>query len=240
LKFLYLFEVTLNLTKSKRVLILKNLLMRKIYTLFLLSFFSCAFSQTYQFDFLTKYSAENLTTKSIRESVTYNNTDDFSYYLKLKKTEDDFQASLYDYNKSLVHYFTVKETKLNGEIRFQFTYLNSTQFRTSNSLKNYRYEFAEISANDPKVVSLKIYASKRAKKPSSEKEFTLEKANKNLIPLYRSEWLHQYGNQESGQNLGNYIVSKAVEKYKYFTCEVVLKEYKNVDLQITLPKKLKF
>ena len=134
LKFLYLFEVTLNLTKSKRVLILKNLLMRKIYTLFLLSFFSCAFSQTYQFDFLTKYSAENLTTKSIRESGTYNNTDDFSYYLKLKKTEDDFQASLYDYNKSLVHYFTVKETKVSVHL-LKFYTISNIQFSEKLSLR---------------------------------------------------------------------------------------------------------
>lgn len=134
----------------------------------------------------------------------------------------------------------VNETKLNNEIRFRFTYLNSTRFQTSNSLKNYRYEFSEISENSPKVLSLKIFSSKKKKKPSSEKEFTLEKANKNLIPLYRSEWLHQYGNNEIVQNIGNYIVVKAVEKYKTFTCEIILKEYKNVDLQITLPKKLKF
>lgn len=79
--------------------------MTKIYILFSLIFVSLSFSQTYQFDFLTKYSANNSTTRSIGESVTYNNTDDFSYYLKLRKTEDDFKASLYDYDKNLVHHF---------------------------------------------------------------------------------------------------------------------------------------
>ncbi len=106
-------------------------------------------------------------------------------------------------------------------------------------MKNYRYDLAEISRSSPKKVLLKVYSSKRAKNPISEKEFTLEKANKNLIPLYKSEFLLQHGENQKMLRLGNYIVSKAVEKYKSRTCEVVLKEYKNVDLKITLPSKLK-
>ena len=213
--------------------------MTKISFLFSLLFFSLSFGQTYDFDFLTKYSSTNSKTKNIRESVNYNNSDDFSYYLRLNKTKEDFIAHLYDHKRNLEHNFSVKETKVNGEIRFQFTYINSARLLTSSSLKNYRYEFSEISADNPKVLKLKIYSSKRAKKPINEKEFTLEKANKNLIPLYRSEWLHRYGNDEELKNLGNYIVSKVVEKYKTVTCEVVLKEYKNVDLQIVVPEKLK-
>ena len=213
--------------------------MTKISFLFSFLFFSLSFSQTYQFDFLTKYSSTIVKTKSIGESVTYNNSDDFSYYLRLNKTKEDFTASLYDHERNLEHYFSVIETKINGEIRFQFTYINSAKLLTSNLMKNYRYEFSEISATDPKVVSLKIYLSKRAKKPINEKEFTLQKANKNLIPLYRSEFLREYSDDGELQKVGNYIVSKAIEKYKTVTCEVVLKEYKNVDLQIVVPEKLK-
>ena len=213
--------------------------MIKISFLFSFLFFSLSFSQTYDFDFLTKYASTNLKTKKVYESVSYNNTDDFSYYLRLNKTKEDFTANLYDHQRNLEHYFSVKETKVNGEIRFQFTYINSARLLTSNSLKNYRYEFSTISADNPKILSLIIYPSKRAKKPINEKEFTLEKANKNLIPLHRSEWLHRYENDGEVKNLGNYIVSKVVEKYKTVTCEVVLKEYKNVDLQIVVPEKLK-
>ncbi|WP_373708597.1 hypothetical protein [Kaistella sp.] len=213
--------------------------MTKISFLFSFLFFSLSFSQTYQFDFLTKYSSTIVKTKSIGESVTYNNSDDFSYYLRLNKTKEDFTASLYDHKRNLEHYFSVIETKVNGEIRFQFKYINSAKLLTSTLMKNYRYEFSEISANDPKVVSLKIYLSKRAKKPISEKEFTLQKANKNLIPLYRSEWLREYSDDGELKKVGNYIVSKAIENYKTVTCEVVLKEYKNVDLQLVVPEKLK-
>ena len=213
--------------------------MKKISTLILITFFSFAFSQTYHFDFLTKYSSTNFKTKNIREIVSYNNSDDFSYYLRLNKTKEDFTASLYDHEKNVEHYFSVKETKINGEIRFQFTYINTAKLLTSTLMKNYRYEFSEIYANSPKVVSLKIYPSKRAKKPINEKEFTLQKANKNLIGLYRSEWLHEYSDDGELQKVGNYFVSKAIEKYKTVTCEVVLKEYKNVELQIVVPEKLK-
>lgn len=212
--------------------------MTKISFLFSFLFFSLSFSQTYQFDFLTKYSSTIVKTKSIGESVTYNNSDDFSYYLRLNKTKEDFTASLYDHKRNLEHYFSVIETKVNGEIRFQFKYINSAKLLTSTLMKNYRYEFSEISANDPKVVSLKIYLSKRAKKPINEKEFTLQKANKNLIPLYRSEWLREYSDDGELKKVGNYIVSKAIENYKTVTCEVVLKEYKNVDLQLVVPAKL--
>ena len=213
--------------------------MTKLSFLFSFLFFSLSFSQIYDFDFLTKYASTNVKTKNIRESVNYNNSDDFSYYLRLNKTKEDFTAHLYDHQRNLEHYFSVKETKVNGEIRFQFTYINSARLLTSSSLKNYRYEFSEISADNPKVLKLKIYSSKRAKKPINEKEFTLEKANKNLIPLYRSEYLHENAHDGEFQKLGNYIISKAVEKYKTVTCEVVLKDYKNVDLQIVIPEKLK-
>lgn len=100
--------------------------MRKISTLFLLVFFSLSFGQTYQFDFLTKYASTNSKNKTTHESVTYNNSDDFSYYLKLRKTEDNFNASLYDFDRSFAYNFSVKETKVNGEIRFEFTYLNTS------------------------------------------------------------------------------------------------------------------
>ena len=89
--------------------------MKKISTLILITFFSFAFSQTYHFDFLTKYSSTNFKTKNIREIVSYNNSDDFSYYLRLNKTKEDFTASLYDHEKNVEHYFSVKETKINGD-----------------------------------------------------------------------------------------------------------------------------
>lgn len=213
--------------------------MTKIYILFLLMLFSFGFSQTYQFDFLTKYSSKDEKSQVVRETVSYNNTDDFSYYLKLRKGDSDFTATIYDHKRNLAHNFSVVESKQKGEIIFQFRYENSGKLASSSYARNYRYEFSEIPEESLKVVSLKIYTSKRAKKPASEKILTLKKADKNLIPLFRSEWLHLYSDYLNVQDLGNYIVSKAIEKYKVGTCESVLEEYKNVDFTIELPKKLK-
>lgn len=213
--------------------------MRKVSILFLLLFFSLGFAQTYEFDFLTKYTSENSKNKFTRDLVSYYNSDDFSYYLKLRKRDADLAATLYDHQRNLAHHFSVLESKVAGEIQFQFSYLNSSKLAKMNDNKNSRYEFSEISANNPKIISLKTYPSKRAKKPAYECTFTLEKANKNLMPVFRSEYFHLDGKNDKVSELGNYIVSESIEKYKNYTCEIKLKEYKNVDLTITLPKELK-
>lgn len=211
--------------------------MKKLSFLFLLLLFSFGIAQTYQFDFLTKYSSKDSQHELAREFVTYNNSDNFSYYLHLKKSDSDFTANLYDHKSNLAHNFDVRESTVDGKIQFQFTYVNTSRLQ-SGGTKNYRYEFSEIS-DSPKTVLLKIYSSKKAKKPVAEKLMTLEKANKNLIPIYRSGWLHQYSDYENVFKVGDYIVSNSVEKFKKDTCESKLQEYKNVDLQIILPTKLK-
>lgn len=213
--------------------------MKKISTLFLLLLFSLGFAQTYEFDFLTKYTTENSKNKFISDLVSYHNSDDFSYYLKLRKNDSDFSATLYDHQRNLAHNFSVLESKVGGEIQFQFLYINSSKLAKANDDKNYIYEFSEISANNPKIISLKIYSSKKAKNPLYESTIKLEKANKNLIPVFRSKWSHVYRKSNPFSELGNYIVSESLEKYKNFTCEIKLKEYKTVDLKITLPKELK-
>ena len=94
---------------------------KKISFLFLLLLFSFGFAQTYQFDFLTKYSSKDSQHQFAREFVTYNNSDDFSYYLHLKKSESDFTAKLYDHKSNLAQNFSVKESKVDGKIQFQFS-----------------------------------------------------------------------------------------------------------------------
>ncbi|WHF52252.1 hypothetical protein QGN23_03000 [Chryseobacterium gotjawalense] len=214
--------------------------MRKISILLLLMMGSFGFAQTYQFDFLTKYVSTNLQNKRSNEFVSYNNSDDFSYYLKLRKSDSDFTATLYDHERNLAHHFSVVESKVGNEIQFQFLYVNTSKLQNIIKHENYRYEFSEISADSPKIISLKIYASKRAKKPRVEKELTLKKANKNLIQLYRSDWLHWSDSTYDLSKIGNYIVAESIEKFNNNICQTNLKEYKNVDLKITIPKELKF
>lgn len=213
--------------------------MRKISILFLVLFFSLGFAQTYEFDFLTKYSSENSKNKFTRDLVSYHNSDDFSYYLKLKKNDADFTATLYDHQRNLAHHFSVIESKVGHEIEFQFLYVNTSKLQNIIKHENYRYEFSEISASNPKIISLKIYPSKRAKKPKVENLITLKKANKNLIQLYRSDCLHWSDSTYEFSKIGNYIVTQSIEKFNNNICQTNLKEYKNVDLKIMIPKELK-
>ena len=212
---------------------------KNFYFLFLIISNFC-FSQKYEFDLLSKYSSSDSKHKNIYETVSYNNTDDFSYHLKLNKTEQIFSAELSDYTRNLVHHFAVEESKEKGQIQFQFKYLNTSKVQVANKLKNYRYEFSDISTDSQKIVQLKIFSSKNSKNPMAEKIFNLEKANKNLIPIFSSNFLHFYADSTNVSNLGNYIVSKSVEKSKNNSCEIVLKDYKTVALEIILPDKLTY
>ncbi len=210
--------------------------MRKFYVLFLLSTAGFGFAQTYQFDFLTKYRITG--SDIISEKVSYQNTDDFSYFLNLFKDVNDFTAVLYDRKSKIIHFFSVVESKEGQEIQFQFTYDYSKNTYYSEPT-NSRVEISEISES-PKIISLKTYTSRRAKKPVSECIMSLRKANKNLIQLYRSDAVLWNSGTEGISEIGNYIVAVSREKYRNTSFSTILQEYKNVNFQITLPKELKF
>ena len=212
--------------------------MTKIYVLFLLLLFSRSFSQTYEFDFLTKYSMENFENKSTYDLVSYHNSDDFSYVLSLNKRDSDFTASIYDSQRNLAHAFDVIESKVSGEIQFQFNYITSSKMGKIEAPKNYRYEFSEISPNKPKIIALKVYPSKRSNNPIAECTLTLTNANKNFMPLFGSEVCHISRNDNNPiLNAGNYIVSKTVAKNKNYHYETKLTEYKNVSFKIVVGEK---
>ena len=211
--------------------------MKKIYLFVALSLSVVITAQTYNFDFLTKYSSTNTKNKFSYEFINYSNTDDFTYNLSLAKSKDQFVAILFDKNKELKHHFTVTESKEKGMIQFQFQYDYSYKSSSAKIKNQYIYEFSEVDVHS-KNVTLKIFKNDKKKKQIKEQQLTLKPANVNLFPIYQETLLAQY---PSNQTLTeNYIVSKAVEHCEKCTCEVELKEYKNVELQINLPKKLIF
>lgn len=211
--------------------------MKKIYLFVALSLSVVLTAQTYNFDFLTKYSSTNTKNKFSYEFINYFNTDDFTYNLSLAKSKDQFVAILFDKNKELKHHFTVTESKEKGMIQFQFQYDYSYKSSSAKNKNQYIYEFSEVDVHS-KNVTLKIFKNDKKKKQIKEQQLTLKPANVNLFPIYQETLLAQY---PSNQTLTeNYIVSKAVEHCEKCTCEVELKEYKNVELQINLPKKLIF
>lgn len=214
--------------------------MRKIYILFLLLPFSLGFSQTYQFDFVTNYTSTSSKNKLAYDNVNYFNSDDFSYSLKIINHENELQGILGDRTSNLAHHFKVLKSKLNNEIQFQFFYEYSTNLNAINYDKDYRFEFVEKPNIPGKEVVLKMYRTKKSKRPFLTQTLSLVTANKNLFPIYRLSVLHHFWSYNELIYPENYMVSKAIDKTGNQTCEINLKEYKNVDLQITLPKELKF
>ena len=214
--------------------------MTKIYILFLLLFFSSSFSQTYQFDLVTNYTSSSSKYKLAYDNVNYFNSDDFSYYLKISNRENELKGILGDPKNNLVHHFKVIQSKLSNEIQFQFVYNYSSVINADNDEKDYRFELLENPTVSSKEVVLKIYRTKKAKKPFLTQTLTLITANKNLFPIYCISVHDHFWSYNEFIYPGNYIVSKAIEKIGNQTCEINLKEYKNVDLQITLPKELNF
>lgn len=194
-------------------------------------------AQTYAFDFLTKYKLKTKDPKHEVESVNYFNSDDFAYYMHLVKGPDSFRALLTDRGRMLAHRFTVTESKVKGEIYFSFTYDSSFKLNNRSKEIKSRIEFKEIPGSTHQVL-MKKYASKKAKKPVSEERLTLSPANKNLFRMYS---ISRSSEVDYGINYpGNHIVTRAEITEGKENCEVVLDEYMNVDLVLTLPTELKF
>ncbi|KIA90462.1 hypothetical protein OA86_00760 [Kaistella jeonii] len=196
------------------------------------------FGQTYDFDFLTKYKAHNSKNNYNFDSVNYFNTEDFSYYLKLSKDEKFLSAFLFDEKRKFVHYFKVTESNIKHEIQFEFLYEYSYPFIAEHRFENYHFEFSSISESSPKEITLKVFKSKKARKPVFEQTLTLQTANINLFEIYRKSILSYLHTADEISFPGNYIVKKVVEKHKDYICEIELVEYKNVELEIVLPEKL--
>lgn len=210
--------------------------MRKLYVFTLFFLFSLANSQTYSFDFLTKYVSQGKNQKSQSEIVNYFNSDNFNYYLRLMRGSGYFTAYLTDYELNIQYEFNVIENKKGNEIAFQFEYLNSNKLNLKPSLrKNFRYEWKKINNNE---AVLKIFKTKKAKKPVEEYQFTFKKSNKNLFPVFRMAAMHPLENEKNVNIDENFIVEKAknICNYPPCSCEFRLAEYKNVSLDLVIPK----
>ena len=125
--------------------------MKKIYLFVALSLSVVITAQTYNFDFLTKYSSTNTKNKFSYEFINYSNTDDFTYNLSLAKSKDQFVAILFDKNKELKHHFTVTESKEKGMIQFQFQYDYSYKSSSAKNKNQYIYEFSEVDVHSKNV-----------------------------------------------------------------------------------------
>jgi len=210
--------------------------MKKIYAFTFLLLFALAHSQTYSFDFLTKYISVDKKEKVQHEVVNYFNSDNFNYYLRLLRSTENFYAYLTDEEKNKVHEFEVSEDKKVTDIIFSFKYIKTNSLHKHPiSPKHYRYEWSEKTSNG---ATLKIFKTKKAKKPSSEYQFSFKKANKNLFPIFRVAIMHPFENEKNININENLIVEKAkyICNYPPCSCDFRLAEYKNVSLDLSIPQ----
>lgn len=216
--------------------------MKKITFLLLILWISSFNAQNYSFDFLTKYISTSSDPKitDSRDLVTYFNTDDFSYYLTLRKTSTGFYGYLTDENRKTMHKFDVTEEQKDGEIEFSFNYTGTRKLSGHPvNLKKVRIQYEEMA---PDSVKLKIFKNESATKPEREYLLKLKKANKNLFPIARIVMMHPYEAAAAVDFGRNIVVEKASDICieKRCNCDITLAEYKNVELDLQLPKELKF
>lgn len=210
--------------------------MKKYLYLLSLLMTSICLSQTYQFDVLTKYSSKSSTNKHTTDFVNYFNTTNYSYTLSLAKSDSRFVALLLDKSRNLIHYFKVTESKDRGEIKFQFAYEYSLKKSFSTMVKDYHYTFSQPSEFSPNEVTLKIFKSKKSKKPIHEQVLTLQNSEQNLFPIYQAALLAHFPSKQVLP--GNYTIIKAVETCSKCSCEITLAENKKISLEIKLPDHL--
>lgn len=213
--------------------------MKKLYIFTVFFLFILGNSQTYSFDFITNYTLESADKKFSKESVNYFNSDDFSYSLSISKTEDHFTGTIYDSNANKAHCFNITESKEKCEVIFSFKYDYTYDFKRHNTIKTSHIQLTTLPETSPSKVVMKIYSTKKAKKPRSESILSLKTANKNLFPMYLLSRKGISGFLSNNSLSGNYIVTSEIIKEGKATCEFVLKEYKNVKLDLVVPTPLK-
>lgn len=200
-------------------------------------FFNISFSQTYSFDFLTKYKSTNSKGKTEGEIVSYFNSDNSDYYLRINRTQEEFKGTIYDSKMRQGHVFDIVETKKEGKIFFTFKYKSTFRFAHRLPQKFY-YQITEISNASPKKVKVEIHRRKNSKKPLEEYLIDLVPANKNLFALSRMTLMHPHEFENELSFPGNYIVQKAELIKKQISCSYTLNDFNNVELDIILPEKL--
>ncbi|WP_304344746.1 hypothetical protein [Chryseobacterium koreense] len=139
-----------------------------------------------------------------------------------------------------MHKFDVIEGQKDGEIEFSFNYTGTRKlWGHPVNLKKVRIHYEEMA---PDSVKLKFFKNESTAKPEREYNLKLKKANKNLFPIARILMMHPYEAATAVDFGRNIIVEKAsnICIEKLCNCDITLAEYKNVELDLQLPKELKF
>lgn len=212
--------------------------MKKLLMLYVLLTTVTLQSQNYTFNLVTKYNV--ITEQFNTEVMTYTNTDNDSYYLRIRKSDNELSAALYDFENVKRHDFNIKSNIVNGEIMFDFEFLktsNIMNFHKKNYSK-YVYDFTTVSKNDSlEQISLKIYPNAKKKKPLDTFKFEVQELSENLFPAFRINCLHPYEFLTALNRFKNGIVVRGSGiNPKGNPIHYELKEWKLVQFYLLVPK----
>lgn len=212
--------------------------MIKLFLLSILFIFSTVNAQKYVFDTLTKYSSSY--NKINGEAISYSNSNDDSYFMRIRKYESSITADLYDYKNLKLHTFLVKESKVKGEMLFNFEYENTSDiyYFNKNVYSKYVFDFEIFELNDSiKRVNLKVYKNLKKKKSLINYDLQIKKHDVNLFPVFRINCIHPYEFLEKLNIFKNGIVVKAKDNtLSGKLIEYKLEELKEVNFELNIPK----
>ena len=203
--------------------------MKKLILLYLLFIFSSVKAQKYVFNTLTKYN----------EIIIYSNSYIDSYSIGINKYKSSITADLYDYKTLKIHRFLVKESKVKGEILFDFEYENTSNINNlnKNDYSKYVCDFDYFELNDSvKRVNLKVYRNSKKKKPIMDYELRIKKYHANLFPAFRISCLHPYEFLSKLNSFQNGLVTYAKENtLSGNQLEYKLEVLKKVNFELIIP-----
>jgi dihydroxyacetone kinase-like predicted kinase len=211
---------------------------KKIFLIFILFSFFSLNAQKYVFNTLAKYSSKFDNNNG--EVISYSNSKNDSYFLRLIKNQNSFTAKLYDYKNLKVHEYTVIESKSKNDIFFKFNYENTTElyYFNKNDHKKYVFTFQTINVNDSiRNVKFNVYKNSKKKKSLMEYELEIKKSNENLFPTFRISCIHPYEFLERLNIFENGVVINAKGKtLSGNQIEFKLEELKVTNFELDIPK----
>ena len=205
--------------------------------LFLLLSFASS-SQYYKFDSVTRYSGK--WRQQELEILTYTNSENDNYYLRLSYYTNGWEAILYDLKNRKQHYFKVSEVKVKDGFSTIFKYYDTAVLHMTGHdiFSNYIFDFTTIEKKDNlKKVKLSVYKNSKRKKLIANYDLELRENSTNLFPAFRVSCMHPYEFTSRLTLNENYIVVSSAAQFNVdgHVVQNRLIDYKEVDLILQIP-----
>lgn len=199
--------------------------MKKLFITLFLIIFNFSFSQNYHFDLAVKYRVENSKTKNLISGITYFNTKNWTYYLKIIKYEERVIAVVFDYERNIEIAFDCEE--LSNKQIGNFKYNNTYSF--SNQEINRKYSINRINDSN---ANIKLFFTKKIKKPYCELNLVFSSSNINLFPVFKFQMIdhpEMFSDLEFNENIA--VIEANIGKNLHYK----LLEKKDINLDISAP-----